>query len=64
MEGDPRRIAVSFGPQHAPVTTFQVRDAVAETRGYDIVLFIGFVGSPARSPRWSFGRSPIDDAGT
>jgi adenine-specific DNA-methyltransferase len=37
---------VSFGSQHAPVTPFQVRGAIAETRGYDIVLFIGFGCDP------------------
>lgn len=46
MEGDPRRIAVSFGSQHAPVTPFQVRDAVEKARGYDIVLFVGFGCDP------------------
>jgi adenine-specific DNA-methyltransferase len=43
---DPRRVAVSFGPRHAPVTPVQVRDAIAETRGYDIVLFVGFACDP------------------
>jgi adenine-specific DNA-methyltransferase len=46
MEGDPRRIAVSFGSQHAPVTPFQVRDAMDKSRGYDIILFIGFGCDP------------------
>jgi adenine-specific DNA-methyltransferase len=46
MEGDPRRIAVSFGSQHAPVTPFQVRDAIDKARGYDIVLFLGFGCDP------------------
>jgi adenine-specific DNA-methyltransferase len=44
--GDPRRVAVSFGPRHAPVTPVQVRDAIGETRGYDVVLFIGFACDP------------------
>ena len=43
---DPRRVAVSFGPRHAPVTPIQVRDAINETRGYDIVLFVGFACDP------------------
>lgn len=46
MEGDPRRIAISFGPKHAPVTPMQVRDALTETRGYDWVIFIGFGCDP------------------
>ncbi len=45
-EGDPRRVAVSFGPRHAPVTPVQVRDGIQETRGYDIVLFVGFACDP------------------
>lgn len=44
--GDPRRVAVSFGPRHAPVTPVQVRDAIGETRGYDLVLFVGFACDP------------------
>lgn len=45
-EGDPRRIAISFGPKHAPVTPVQVRDALNETRGYDWVIFVGFGCDP------------------
>ncbi len=43
---DPRRVAVSFGPRHAPVTPRQVFDTISETRGYDIVLFVGFACDP------------------
>jgi adenine-specific DNA-methyltransferase len=43
---DPRRVAVSFGPRHAPVTPKQVFDTIRETRGYDIVLFVGFACDP------------------
>ena len=43
---DPRRVAVSFGPRHAPVTPKQVLDTIRETRGYDIVLFVGFACDP------------------
>jgi adenine-specific DNA-methyltransferase len=45
-EGDPRKVAVSFGPRHAPVTPRQVLDTIGETRGYDIVLFVGFACDP------------------
>jgi adenine-specific DNA-methyltransferase len=44
--GSTKRVAVSFGPQHAPVTPVQVRNGILETRGYDIVLFIGFACDP------------------
>lgn len=43
---DLRRVAVSFGPRHAPVTPKQVFDTIRETRGYDIVLFVGFACDP------------------
>jgi adenine-specific DNA-methyltransferase len=43
---DPRRVAVSLGPRHAPVTPKQVFDTIRETRGYDIVLFVGFACDP------------------
>ena len=43
---DPRRVAVSFGPRHAPVTPKQVLDGIQQTRGYDVVLFVGFACDP------------------
>ncbi len=46
IEGDPRLVAVSFGPRHGPVTPKQVVDAIQQTRGYDIVLFVGFACDP------------------
>ncbi len=46
MAGDPRRIAISFGTKHSPVTPVQVRDALTESRGYDWVIFIGFGCDP------------------
>jgi adenine-specific DNA-methyltransferase len=46
IEGDPRRVAVSFGPRHGPVTPKQVLEAIQQTRGYDIVLFVGFACDP------------------
>jgi adenine-specific DNA-methyltransferase len=45
-EGDPRRVAISFGSAHGPVTPKQVLDAIQQTRGYDIVLFVGFACDP------------------
>jgi adenine-specific DNA-methyltransferase len=44
--GTTKRVAISFGPRHAPVTPVQVRDGVQETRGYDIVIFVGFACDP------------------
>ncbi len=44
--GDPRRIAISFGPAHGAVTPKQVLEAIQQTRGYDLVLFIGFACDP------------------
>jgi adenine-specific DNA-methyltransferase len=41
-----KKVAVSFGPRHAPVTPKQVFDTIRETRGYDIVLFVGFACDP------------------
>ena len=46
IEGDPRKVAVSFGPRHAPVTPTQVLEAISQTRGYDIILFVGFACDP------------------
>jgi adenine-specific DNA-methyltransferase len=42
--GKERRVAVSFGPQHGPVTAFQVENALrqAHRRGYDDLVFAGF----------------------
>jgi adenine-specific DNA-methyltransferase len=46
QDGQTRRVAVSLGPKHAPVTPRQVFDAISETRGYDTVLFVGFACDP------------------
>ena len=43
IEGDPRKVAVSFGPRHAPVTPKQVLEAISQTRGYDILLFVDVI---------------------
>jgi adenine-specific DNA-methyltransferase len=42
--GQPRKVAVSFGPQYGPVTGFQVESALplAGRRGYDDLVFAGF----------------------
>lgn len=44
--GGTKRVAVSFGPRHAPVTPVQVLGGIQETRGYDLVLFVGFACDP------------------
>jgi adenine-specific DNA-methyltransferase len=44
--GSTKRVAISFGTRHAPVTPVQVRNGIQETRGYDIVIFIGFACDP------------------
>lgn len=46
IEGDPRMVAVSFGSRHGPVTPTQVLEAIQQTRGYDLVLFVGFACDP------------------
>jgi adenine-specific DNA-methyltransferase len=42
------RVAISFGPQHGPVTAFQVQEAVPTARlnGYHILIFAGFAFDP------------------
>jgi adenine-specific DNA-methyltransferase len=37
-----RRFAVSIGPRHGPVTVSQVDEALAESPGYDLIVFAGF----------------------
>ena len=44
--GVTKRVAVSFGPRHAPVTPTQVLHGINETRGYDMVIFVGFACDP------------------
>jgi adenine-specific DNA-methyltransferase len=44
-EGDEaRRVAVSFGPQHGPITSMQVEECLrlSYRRGYDEIVFAGF----------------------
>lgn len=41
------RVAVSFGPQHGPVTVLQVEEAVRQAAwGYDTLIFAGFAFDP------------------
>lgn len=42
--GEPRRVAVSFGPQYGPLTAKQVEDCLwfANRRGYDDLVFAAF----------------------
>ncbi|MDH7486452.1 MAG: site-specific DNA-methyltransferase, partial [Anaerolineae bacterium] len=42
------RVAVSFGPQHGPVTGFQVQEAIPTARmnAYDVLIFAGFSFDP------------------
>jgi len=44
-EGEPRRVAVSIGPEHGPVTTVQVEEALRQAhrrREFDDLIFAGF----------------------
>src|SRR5687768_10526870 len=43
-EGDSRLVAVSFGPEHGPVTAYQVENALrrANRHGVDDLVFAGF----------------------
>jgi adenine-specific DNA-methyltransferase len=42
------RVAVSFGPQHGPVTAFQVQEAIPTARmnAYNVLIFAGFSFDP------------------
>jgi len=46
--GETLRIAFSFGPQHGPVTSLQVREAVptAKVNAFDVLVFAGFGFDP------------------
>ncbi|NLG85200.1 MAG: site-specific DNA-methyltransferase, partial [Firmicutes bacterium] len=48
QNGATLRVAVSFGPQHGPVTAFQVQEAVptAKMNGYQVLVFAGFSFDP------------------
>jgi adenine-specific DNA-methyltransferase len=55
IEGDPRRIAVSFGPKHGPVTQSQVIGACREAWNYQWIIFIGFACDPDARQRVDAG---------
>ena len=43
FENDNREVGVVFGPQHGPVTAWQVENCLREaSRIYDVLLFAGF----------------------
>jgi adenine-specific DNA-methyltransferase len=48
QEGTSVRVALSFGPQHGPVTAHQVQEAVpmAKLNGYQLLIFAGFAFDP------------------
>ncbi len=41
-DGAERVFAVSLGPRHGPITVAQVDEALAESPGYDLIVFAGF----------------------
>jgi adenine-specific DNA-methyltransferase len=57
IEGDPRRVAISFGPRHGPVTPRQVLETIQQTRDYDLVLFVGFACDPEAGRMIEMGAS-------
>ena len=48
QNGKTLRVAISFGPQHGPVTSFQVQEAIPTARmnAYDALIFAGFSFDP------------------
>jgi len=48
LNGRSLRVAFSFGPQHGPVTSLQVREAVptAKMNAFDVLVFAGFGFDP------------------
>ncbi len=48
QEGASVRVALSFGPQHGPVTAHQVQEAIptAKLKGYQLLIFAGFAFDP------------------
>jgi len=48
QNGKALRVALSFGPQHGPVTAFQVQEAIPTARmnAYDALIFAGFSFDP------------------
>jgi adenine-specific DNA-methyltransferase len=48
QNGNVLRVAISFGPQHGPVTAYQVQEAIPTTKmnGYQVLIFAGFAFDP------------------
>ena len=48
QNGKTLRVGVSFGPQHGPVTAFQVQEVIptAKMNGYPVLIFAGFGFDP------------------
>lgn len=48
QNGNPIRVAISFGPQHGPVIARQVQEAIptAKMNGYNMLIFAGFAFDP------------------
>ncbi|MEO0023240.1 MAG: site-specific DNA-methyltransferase [candidate division WOR-3 bacterium] len=47
-DGEPKRVAISFGPQFGPVTAYQIQEAIqpAKWNKFDILLVAGFAFEP------------------
>jgi adenine-specific DNA-methyltransferase len=46
-DGTEKRAAISFGPEHGPVTAFQVEDAIYEAQNnFDVLVLVGFSFDP------------------
>ena len=48
QNGKALRVAISFGPQHGPVTAFQVQESIptAKMNGHQVLIFAGFSFDP------------------
>jgi adenine-specific DNA-methyltransferase len=48
QNGNVLRVAISFGPQHGPVTAYQVQETIptAKMNGYQVLIFAGFAFDP------------------
>ena len=44
-DGSERPFAVSLGPRHGPITVGQIDEALAESPGYDLIVFAGFAAT-------------------
>jgi adenine-specific DNA-methyltransferase len=45
VDGTERLFAVSIGPRHGPITVGQIDEALAESPGYDLIVFAGFAAT-------------------